>query len=131
LQQARALLGQRGIPLASIELLVRAGTPADELARVARERNVDLLVLGSGSPSRIGFLRRLLLGSSTRRALRVAPCRVLLAHPPTAIHIGDLIAWYEQALQLFLLQQTETLLVLTPAEVARRFALASPDHRAP
>jgi nucleotide-binding universal stress UspA family protein len=124
LQQARALLGQRGIPLAFIEILVRAGTPADELARLARERNVDLLVLGSGPPSRIDFLRRLLLGSRTRRVLRLAPCRVLLACPTAAIPAGDLIAWYEQALQLCLLQQTEMLLVLTPAEVARRFALA-------
>lgn len=131
LQQARALLGQRGIPFASFEPLVRAGTPADELTRVARERTVDLLVLGSSPPSRCGFLRRLLLGSSTRRVLRFAPCRVLLASSPAATHPGDLIAWYEQALQLCLLQQAETLVVFTPTEVARRFALASPDHRTP
>ena len=126
LQQACALLGQRGIPLASIELLVRVGTPADELVRVAQERNVDLLVLGTGPPSWIGFLRRVFQGSSTRRVLRFAPCRVLLACPSAAIHAGDLIAWYEQALQLYLLQQRETLIAFTPAEVARRFAL--PDQ---
>lgn len=122
LQQARALLGQRGIPLASIELLVRAGTPADELARVAREQHVDLLVLGSRSSSCCSFLRRVLLGSSTRRVLRVAPCRVLLVSSPSPSHSGDLIAWYEQALQLCLVQQKEMLVVFTPAEVAWRFA---------
>lgn len=122
LQQARALLGQRGIPLASIELLVRTGIPADELARVAQEQHVDLLVLGSSSSSCCGFLRRLLLGSSTRRVLRVAPCRVLVASSPSPIQTGDLTAWYEQALQLCLVQQNETLVIFTPAEVAWRFA---------
>jgi nucleotide-binding universal stress UspA family protein len=126
LQQARALLEQRGVPLSSVELLVRAGTPADELACIARERNVDLLVLGTGLPSCIGFLRRVLVGSNTRRVLRLAPCRVLLARPPTARHAGNLSTWYEQALQLCLVQQGKRLVVLTPTEVARRFAL--PDQ---
>jgi len=71
LQRARTLLGQLGIPLESSELLVRAGMPAVELARVARERDMDLLVLGSYPHSHLGLLRHMLLGSTW---LRVACC---------------------------------------------------------
>ena len=120
LQRARALLGLFGIPLESIELLVRAGTPAEELARVARERDVDLLVLGSRPHSRLGLLWRRLLGSTSRRAAHLAPCRVLLAHPPRPFGSGELVAWYEQAL-LRSFQQADTFMVLTPGDVARRF----------
>jgi nucleotide-binding universal stress UspA family protein len=120
LLRARVLLGYLGVPLASVELLVRAGMPAEELARVARERNVELLVLGSRSPSRLGLLRRMLLGSTSRRAAQLAPCRVLLAHPARPFGSGELVAWYEQAL-LCCLQQEATLIVLTPGDVARRF----------
>ena len=87
---------------------------------MARERDVDLLVLGSCPHSHLGLLRRMLLGSTSRRASHLAPCRVLLACPPHQFGSGDLVAWYEQAL-LRSLQQTETFIVLTPDEVARRF----------
>jgi len=102
-------------------VLVQVGIPADELVRVARERHVDLLVLGSHPPSRFQILRHAVFGSTTRRVLRSAPCRVLLAHPPGSSGSGDLVAWYEQA-TLRCLQQAAALVVLTPAEVARRFA---------
>jgi len=107
--QARTLLKHLGVP--------------DELVRIARERDVDLLVLGSHPPSRFQTVRRLFLGSTTRRILRLAPCRVLLAHPPHPSGSGDLVAWYEQA-TLRCLQQTRALVVLTPGDVARRFAPA-------
>lgn len=126
LQQACALLGQRGIALSSVEFLVRAGTPTDELVHIARERQVDLLVLGTGLPARIHVLRQVFFDRSTRRVFRAAPCRVLLAHPPAALHAGNLSVWYEQALQLCLVQQGAQLVVFTPTEVARRFAL--PDQ---
>lgn len=100
---------------------MRAGIPADELVQVARERDVDLLVLGSRPPSRFQALQRVVFGSTTRRVLRLAPCRVLLAHPPPPSGSGDLVAWYEQA-TLRSLQQAATLVVLTPDHVARRFA---------
>ncbi len=51
LSQARALLEYLGVPDDVIEVLVRAGVPADELVQVARERDVDLLVLGSLPPA--------------------------------------------------------------------------------
>jgi nucleotide-binding universal stress UspA family protein len=120
LLRARALLGQLGVPLASVELLVRTGIPAEELARVARERDVELLVLGSRPHSRLGLLWRLLLGSTSRRATHLAPCRVLLAHPTCPFDSSELVTWYEQAL-LRCLQQEDALMVLTPGEVAQRF----------
>ncbi len=126
LSQARALLEYLGVPDSAIEVLVRTGIPADELVRVARERQVDLLVLGSHPPPRFQVLRRAVFGSTTRRVLRLAPCRVLLAHPPGPSGSGDLVAWYEQA-TLRYLQQAAALVVLTPGEVARRFA---PSHEA-
>ncbi len=123
LSQARTLLGHLGVPDHAIEVLVRAGVPADELVQVARERQVDLLVLGSSPLSRFQRLRRLVFGSTTRRVLRLAPCRVLLAHAPHPSSSGDLVAWYELAM-LRCLQQAAALIVLTPGDVARRFAPA-------
>ncbi len=117
------MLEQFGVPLDSVELLLRAGTPAEELAHVARERGVDLLVLGSRPSSRFRFLRRALLGSTTRRVMQSAPCRVLLARQPRPGDAVDLVAWYEQAVMLYLQQQTNSLVVFTPGEVARYFAL--------
>jgi nucleotide-binding universal stress UspA family protein len=121
LSQARALLGHLGVPDSAIEVLVQVGIPADELVWVARERHVGLLVLGSHAPSRFQILRRAVFGSTTRRVLRLAPCRVLLAHPPGPSGSGDLVTWYEQA-TLCCLQQATALVILTPREVARRFA---------
>jgi nucleotide-binding universal stress UspA family protein len=58
-----------------------AGSPADELAR--RSGHLDLLVLGSRSH---GPLRRLVLGSTSRRLVREAKCPLLVlprgAHAP-------------------------------------------------
>jgi nucleotide-binding universal stress UspA family protein len=122
LSQARALLEHLGVPDDVIEVLVRAGVPADELVQVARERQVNLLVLGSRPPSRFQVLRRVVFGSTTRRVLRLAPCRVLLARPPGPSGSGDLVAWYEQATLRCLQQQAAALVVLTPSDVARRFA---------
>lgn len=124
LSQARVLLEHLGVQDSAIEVLVQAGVPADELVRVARERHVDLLVLGSRPPSRCQILRWVVFGSTTRRVLRLAPCRVLLVHPPSPSGPGNLVAWYEQA-TLCCLQQAVALVVLTPGDVARRFA---PSH---
>ena len=123
LAQARALLEHLGVSNEAIEALVQTGIPADELVQVAREREVDLLVLGSRPPSRFHTLQRVFIGSTTRSVLHLASCRVLLAHPPRPSGSGDLVDWYERA-TLRCLQQAAALVVLTPSEVVHRFAPA-------
>lgn len=120
LWRTRALIRRFGIPPESKELLVRAGIPAEELARVARERDVDLRVLGIRPHSHLSLLRHLLFGRTSRRAAHLAPCRVLFVRPPHSFGSGDLVAWYEQAL-LRSLQQADSLMVLKPDDVARHF----------
>jgi nucleotide-binding universal stress UspA family protein len=63
--------------------VVSPESPADELVR--RSGDLDLLVVGSRSH---GPMRRLLLGSTSRRVVRDAKCPVLVlprgAHAPDA-----------------------------------------------
>ena len=58
----------------SPELAVGYGSPGDELLRLARERDADLMVLGV---RRRNALDLALFGSTARRVLRDAPCPVL------------------------------------------------------
>jgi nucleotide-binding universal stress UspA family protein len=53
---------------------VAAGDPADTIVRIARERHVDLIVMGTHG--RTG-LQHVLLGSVAERVVRLAPCPVL------------------------------------------------------
>lgn len=55
---------------------IREGEPGRTLARLARSRRVDLLVLG---PHGRGVVLRALLGSVTQRVLREASCDILVA----------------------------------------------------
>jgi nucleotide-binding universal stress UspA family protein len=54
---------------------VADGGPADAIVRFARERHVDLIVMGTHG--RAG-LQRMLLGSVAERVLRLAPCPVMM-----------------------------------------------------
>ena len=56
------------------ECLVEAGTAADAILYLARDRNINLVVMGTHG--RRGF-DRLMLGSVTERVLRYSPCPVL------------------------------------------------------
>jgi nucleotide-binding universal stress UspA family protein len=51
-----------------------AGNPADAIVRLAEERNVDLIVMGTHG--RTG-LQHVLLGSVAEKVVRLAPCPVL------------------------------------------------------
>jgi nucleotide-binding universal stress UspA family protein len=50
------------------------GKPAAEILRVAREENIDIIVLGTHGK---GVLDKALFGSTTERVVRKAPCPVL------------------------------------------------------
>ncbi len=57
---------------------VRIGDPASEILEMAREKGVDLIVMGTHG--RTGLLH-LLLGSVAERVIRQAPVPVLSVHP--------------------------------------------------
>lgn len=57
-----------------VERVISVGVPYERISESARERNADLVVMGTQG---LGALDRLLLGSVTERVLRIAPCPVL------------------------------------------------------
>jgi nucleotide-binding universal stress UspA family protein len=63
------------------EGVVVHGTPFRVITETAKERQVDLIIMGTHG--RTG-LRHLLLGSVAERVVRLAPCPVLVARTPAA-----------------------------------------------
>lgn len=61
------------------EPLITKGHPANEIVRMAEEKNVDLAI--SASHGRSG-LKRLILGSVTDRLMRTLPCPLLVVRRP-------------------------------------------------
>jgi nucleotide-binding universal stress UspA family protein len=74
LEQARSYLEGRGL---AAELVPTKGTPADAIVRLAQERNVDLIVVGSRHKR---FFERLVEGSVNQNVLRRAGCDVLVVY---------------------------------------------------
>ncbi|MGH2995055.1 MAG: universal stress protein [Gaiellaceae bacterium] len=74
LGQARSYLEQRGL---AAELVPSVGPPAEAIVRLARQRNVDLIVVGTRKK---GFFERLVEGSVNQDVLRRAPCDVLVVY---------------------------------------------------
>jgi nucleotide-binding universal stress UspA family protein len=73
-ERLAARAGERGLAL---KTEVREGHPADQLLRAAEEQVTDLIVMGRRGRSAVG---RWLLGSTSERVLRDAPCPVLVVH---------------------------------------------------
>ena len=67
------------VPSFSVDVMV--DTPFLGIVRLAAERKVDLVVLGTHGRS---GLKRLALGSVAERVVRFAPCPVLTVHGPVA-----------------------------------------------
>jgi nucleotide-binding universal stress UspA family protein len=69
----------------SMETMLVEGDPIDELVRVAREKEVDTIVMGSHGRSSV---RRLLLGSVAEGVMRKSSVPVLVVHAtvPAAAH---------------------------------------------
>lgn len=129
LEKASAELKKTGIASERIDTLIRMGMPADEIVRVAKELHVDLIVVGSRGDTLSQKIRRFLLGSISRKVLRLAPCPVMIVTAPKLQHPSDLVHWYEDAITRYLRENTSTLTVFTPQEVARTFA--PPNKKAP
>ena len=68
------LLDSASLAQAATQRLVVIGRSDREIVRCAREQDVDLIVMGTEGQS---GLSRLLVGSTTERVLRSAPCAVL------------------------------------------------------
>jgi nucleotide-binding universal stress UspA family protein len=58
-----------------IETLQRLGTPYEEIVKVAKEKEVDLIVIG---PHGYTDAKHVMLGSTTQRVVNTAPCPVLV-----------------------------------------------------
>lgn len=54
--------------------VMREGSPADEIVKVAEEENVDLIVMGTGK----NIVDKRLLGSVSEKVVHSAPCTILL-----------------------------------------------------
>jgi len=124
LQRAWAVLVQAGIAPGRLEAQVREGVPAEELVKVAAERQVACIVLGYRGAALRHRMLRLLLGSTTAQVLRRAPCPVLLV--PVTSGSTNLVAWYEEAITRELSEHASGLSIFTPEGVASHFP---PPHR--
>jgi nucleotide-binding universal stress UspA family protein len=81
LQDELAKLAPPGPGAVETDVVVRQGIPVDIVSRVARELDVELVVVGTHA--RKG-LEHALLGSVAERLIRSCPCPVLVARPTTA-----------------------------------------------
>jgi len=126
LLRASTELQHQGVSEKQIETLIRQGIPADEIVKVARELQVDLIVIGGHSDSLKQQIRRFFMGSTSRRVSQLAPCPVMIVIPPQARRPADLVKWYEEAITRYLHEHPSDLAVFTPREVAQMFA---PPHK--
>jgi universal stress protein A len=79
-EQAKARLAQlgkgcAGPDLVKVSTIVRFGRPFREIAKAAKERQVDLIITGTHGFT--GF-RHLQLGSTAEKVVRYAPCPVMV-----------------------------------------------------
>jgi len=121
LRTACAALQEHGLTRSHIETLIREGSAADELVRVASQQRIDCLIIGSQGHSLGQRLRRVVSGSTSHCVLRHASCPVLVVTLPRSRQPDDLIAWYETAIQRGLADHPSTLVNVTAADVAGRF----------
>ena len=122
LRRACTAVQQQGIAPERVELLQRVGTPADEIVRAARELQVDFIVIGSRGNSLRQRIRRVLIGSTSRRVLKLAPCPIMVAVPPRAPRPRNLVDWYKEAVTGSLSEHQGSLIAFTACEVAQVFA---------
>jgi nucleotide-binding universal stress UspA family protein len=121
LWRARAALQQQGIAPERIEWLQRTGIPADEIVKTATELGVDSIVIGTRGNTLAQRIRRLLVGSTSHRVLRLSPCPVTLVVSPDKPHVRSLVAWYKTAVTRSLHEHPGSLQVFTAYDVAQLF----------
>ena len=57
-----------------VSTLLRGGSPIQEIIKVAKDQDMDLIVMGNSGH---GMLERMLMGSVADKVVRKAPCAVL------------------------------------------------------
>lgn len=67
------------------EIVVVHGVPFHEIIETAKTQQVSLIVMGTHG--RTGF-QHILLGSVAEKVVRLAPCSVLVARPPTVVPVA-------------------------------------------
>ena len=75
-ERVEAYFAELGVP---VEFSGLSGPAVEEIVDTARDREVDLIVVGTRDP---GFLERLLGGSVSQGVARHARCDVLIVHTP-------------------------------------------------
>lgn len=63
----------------NVEEVIAHGDAASEIVRVAKERDVDLIIISTHGRTGLG---RLIFGSTAESVVRHAPCPVLVVKPP-------------------------------------------------
>ena len=123
LRKAQVMVQQHSFAVDRLEKLIRVGTPADEIVSIARDLEVDYIVIGRRGSSLGQRVRRWLLGSTSRRVLEHSPCPVIIVASPHFNRCSDLVAWYEQAITRSLCEHADSFTILTPCDVAHLFPL--------
>jgi nucleotide-binding universal stress UspA family protein len=122
LHRARTQLQQQGIVPGRIELLLRSGTPADEIVKAARELDADFILIGSRGNALKQQIRRCLMGSTSQRVVQLARCPVMVAALPQLPRPRNLVLWYEEAIAHHLQEHPGRLVIFTASETAHLFA---------
>jgi nucleotide-binding universal stress UspA family protein len=81
-----ALLNSPALKGLNLNLALGSGRFKDELLKIIRERDIDLIM--AGTHGHAGF-RKFLLGSVTEEIIRISPCPVMIVGP-SAISSGEL-----------------------------------------
>jgi nucleotide-binding universal stress UspA family protein len=128
LHKARAILQEYGIAPERIQMIIRIGTPAEEITKAARDLHAMLIVVGSRGNTWRYRMRRLLLGSVSRSILRDAPCPVMIVNQPSDRRPSNLAVWYTEEIRHYLHEHSSSLIVFTPEKAAQFFPLPNKQN---
>ena len=80
-QQLQGLRNRAEEANVAVEAFTEMGVPADKIVEIAKDRHIDLIVMGT--QGRTG-LPHLLVGSVAERVVRLAPCPVMVTRKDIA-----------------------------------------------
>ena len=108
--------------IVSRAMLLRSGIPADEIVKAAKELDADFIMIGSRGSFLKQKIRRLLMGSTSHRVVKLASCPVMIASLPQMPSPGNLVVWYQEAISHYLHEHPGRLVIFTSVEAAHMFA---------